>query len=250
MPKVHCGRNGGQWEEDTDKLCSNCKRCPDTIDNGRLLTLLCEQRPNTDCDFKCDYGCHIAVSKLLCNYKGEWNHPTPCVCSDNSTSSEIQDQGSSTTIIIAVVIIMVVFIVILIGIVCLWRYRQRQNRQATDVHESSVVMIPSAPPLDGRSTATHYEPNPYSEVRNATEYTNGSRARQQPFEYSVAGTYRPSQDSKHSQNYSEPEPVHTHDLAYGIHKALGASNSPGNDELSPPPSYEEAISSQKDIRPS
>ena len=66
----------------------------------------------------------------------------------------------------------------------------------------------------------------------------------------IAGTYGPSQDSKHSQNYSEPEPVHTHDLASGILRAQGPSNSPGNDELSPPPSYEEAISSQKDIRPS
>ena len=45
-----------------------------TIVNGRLLTFLCEQRPNTDCDFKCDYGCR-AISTLYCNDEGEWNHP-------------------------------------------------------------------------------------------------------------------------------------------------------------------------------
>ena len=201
VSKVHCGRYSGQWEEDTDTLCTNCKRCPDYIANGRLLTFSCDQRPNTDCDFKCDYGCRMAISSLYCNDKGEWNHPNPCICSDNSTISEMQDQESSTSVVIAVVIIMVVFIVILIGIVCLYRFRQRQNRQATAAHESNVVMIPSAPPLASRPTAPHYERNPYSEVQ-----TDGSRN-------------HPSEQR--------------------------ASNSPGNDTLSPPPSYEEVISSQK-----
>ena len=122
----------------------------------------------------------------------------PCTFSDNKTISEIQDQESSTSVVIAVVIIMVT---ILIGIVCLYHFRQRQNRQATAAHESSVVMIPSAPPLASRPTAPHYERNPYSEVQ-----TDGSR---------------------------------NHPLEQR------ASNSPGNDTLSLPPSYEEVISSQK-----
>ena len=131
----------------------------------------------------------------------------PCTFSDNKTISEIQDQESSTSVVIAVVIIMVVFITILIGIVCLYRFRQGQNRQATAAHESSVVMIPSAPPLASRPAAPHYERNPhypYSEVQ-----TDDSRD-------------HPSEQR--------------------------ASNSPGNDTLSPPPSYEEVISSQKDLK--
>ena len=245
VSKVHCGRYDGQWKEDVYTLCINCRRCPDTINNGRLLTFLCDQRPNTDCDFKCDYGCRMAISRLHCNYKGEWNHPTPCVCSDNSTSSEIQDQGSSTTVIIVVVIILVVFFVILIGIVFLYRFRQRLNRQATAAHERSVVMFPSAPPLDGRLTATHYNRSPYSEVQNASVYADGSRANQQPNDYSVAETYGPTQDVRYSQSHPEPKPVHTYDLASGIHRGQGASYSPGDDAFSPPPSYEEALSSQK-----
>ena len=96
---------------------------------------------------------------------------------------------------------MVVFITILIGIVCLYHFRQRQNRQATAAHESSVVMIPSAPPLASRPTAPHYERTPYSETQTdeRRHYPSDQRA----------------------------------------------SYSPGNDTLSPPPSYEEVISSQK-----
>ena len=125
----------------------------------------------------------------------------PCTFSNNKTISEIQDQESSTSVVIAVVIIMVVFITILIGIVCLYHFRQRQNRQATAAHESSVVMIPSAPPLASRPTAPHYERNPYSDVQ--------------------------IDDSRHHQSEQR------------------ASKSHGNDTLSPPPSYDEVISSEK-----
>ena len=169
--KVHCRQSGGRWNEITDNLCTNCRRCPDRIANGRIVSSLCERRPHRNCSFTCNYGCRKAVTTLYCNDYGEWSNPSPCICSDKSTTAGTEESGSSSSVIIVVVVVMVVFILLILGGVCLFRHRRRMNRPATTVHENRVPMIaPSAPPLDERSHASSYIASPYSQIQTTPAY--------------------------------------------------------------------------------
>ena len=172
VPVVHCSQSMGQWREGTDRLCTNCVRCPDTIDNGRLFSFSCELRPSTTCSFACDYGCRKVTDTLTCQENGEWSH-RPCICAEQDTgfanSSSSDDQGSSSTITVVIVIIVMVLAIILVLSVVYWfRHRRQRDRQPPHAYETGVPMItPSAPPLEGNTSAPGYQPNPYRQTNTA-----------------------------------------------------------------------------------
>ena len=155
VAKIYCrqGQSGGTWLEDTDTLCTNCIRCPGSIDNGQVLHS-CDRLPFTDCAYTCNYGCFKAnITTLYCNDDGLWNNPRPaCICSDWDTVSGSEDTGSpNNAFLIAIIaVVMVVFMLLVLSSVCLFRYRHRQrmNRPNTPTHENEnrEPMIPSAPP--------------------------------------------------------------------------------------------------------
>lgn len=183
---VHCSQSGGRWEESTDSLCSDCKRCPDRISNGRLFSLSCERRPSTTCDFACNYGCRKAASTLTCEEGGEWNYGRPCICSDPFAKDD--QEPNNALVIIIVVVVLILLGLTLIVTVCCYCHRRQRNRQARNAWDTGVPMItPTAPPLDGRTPATGYRQSPYLQSQTTPAH-NGTDRRQADTGYSDSGT--------------------------------------------------------------
>ena len=171
---VHCSQSGGRWEESTSSLCSDCKRCPDRISNGRLFSISCELRPSTTCDFTCNYGCRKVISTLTCEDDGEWNYDRPCICPDDSIA--MAKEPNSTLIIGIVAGVLVLAVLILIVTICCCCHRRQRDRQTSRALETGVPMItPSAPPLDGNTPASGYRPSPYLQTQTTPAQTDTYR---------------------------------------------------------------------------
>ena len=166
VSKLHCGLSN-QWNENTDNLCTNCRRCPNKIANGRIISYNCRRLPTSSCSFTCNYGCHETVDMLYCTSEGAWHITNPCICSaegtdgDSSTDTDDTESSMSAIIIVGGVIIGGLVLVFLVGMAC-WCQCRRMNLQATRAREHTLtvpMIIHSAPPGDGRSATAHGVPD-------------------------------------------------------------------------------------------
>ena len=81
------------WGRDTDTLCTDCNTrtttrpvlCPSLIAHGYILSY-CSRRPQSSCNYFCDYGCSKSFSSLTCSSYGDWfSDYAACTCPEKFT---------------------------------------------------------------------------------------------------------------------------------------------------------------------
>ena len=150
----------GQWNVPTDNLCTNCRRCPRYIANGRLTGLSCNRQPTSTCGFTCNYSCRKADHTLYCTNLGEWHITSPCICSDEGKDGDVDESGSSNSYVIVVSAIAGgCVLALLFGMVC-WCQRRQLYQSSRCVREPAVtvpMITHTEPPGVGR--LEHNEPS-------------------------------------------------------------------------------------------
>ena len=240
---LHRGLSG-RWNEKTENLCTNCRRCPNSIVNGSILSSSCEKLPSSSCSFTCDYGCRKAVGTLYCNSEGEWDIANPCVCSAEEMDTDDAESSSSGIVVIVVCAVagVLVFVFILAMAWCI--HRRRMNLQAAIVREHTVtvpMITPTAPPGDSRSATAHSVHTPTAlpgDSRSVTAHSVYSPYSQTPYTDNTRGQ-KPS-----GSFFRNVEPT-AHQTAYPASQSgnsHGLSQYRADETSGQPPSYEQVLS--------
>ena len=238
VSKVHCGQHG-RWTEETDYLCSNCKRCPSDLAHGQISEP-CDRIPTHSCSFTCSDGCNKAVPTLYCDNDGEWmttwGNSNPCVCPAESGA------GSHMSPLSAVIIVVAILFVI-----CAFAYvthrcrKQRTNSPSREENNSIPMLPPSAPPLDTLAQRSLQANNGYRlnhEVQTPSRrYTDTSRS-QEPPAYGDCSTSETNDDDDSAYRI----PGFRTDMTSISDLESPRPHRSDNDTSDQPPTYEEAIS--------
>lgn len=161
---LDCGV-GGHWNEDTERLCTNCppvtttqtitvtttvtNLCPATIQKGRIDSS-CDRRLYSYCSITCDDRCLNQASRLFCNTGFVWDYASnACDCPETNTSSPRVLAGVIGGVVGGVVLIIAI-VVTLCVVVGRKRKQQSIPTQSTDVQRCEYLTNVPGRPSVGR----------------------------------------------------------------------------------------------------
>ena len=253
----------GRWNEDTERLCTDCRPvsttrvsttvtttmtnlCPAIIRRGRIDSS-CDRKLHSTCYITCETGCLNKASILHCNTGFVWDYASyACDCSEANTSSPpgIASSGVIVEVCGGVVLMIIIFTVCIV-------IDRKRKRQSTSVPTPCAVSqrseyrtnIPGRPSVGGMPlgltsptygrTSLNYGIMSPNNANPSNETNNSSLQTQQNYQGNIYAWLQPPLDN---DNFDTESPAYS-SIATVVEPA---ENPPTYAE--DPPSYEQATS--------